>query len=416
MMRRILALTILLILLLPAPAWAAAIDEPAASEESAAAPQTPADEDLTQPETTNSSLTAASLADQLDMSDFQDQLNELDQMLREQDADISISEIWQGLISGERQFDLSEIWQALKNMLFANLRSSSNLLGQLLLLSLLAVLLTLLKDNFAGGEIAQIGRWVVYLLLIGLAVMAFMPSLERAAATVETIRDLIYSLLPLLIPLLAAIGGVSTASIISPALLFAISLLMSLMANLIFPLICFSAILRLCGGLAPRLSLERLATLFKDVALGLMGIIVSVFIAFLGITGMSAASWDGLAVKAIKTASGAFIPVVGRSLADAMDSVLGTALILKNALGLIGAVAILLICALPAIQILLQALVFRIAGALVQPLGEEKLAEAITGMGNSLILLFAALAVCGLFAYFTLALLVGLGNITMMMR
>lgn len=415
-MRRILALTILLILLLPAPAWAAAIDEPAASEESAAAPQTPADEDLTQPETTNSSLTAASLADQLDMSDFQDQLNELDQMLREQDADISISEIWQGLISGERQFDLSEIWQALKNMLFANLRSSSSLLGQLLLLSLLAVLLTLLKDNFAGGEIAQIGRWVVYLLLIGLAVMAFMPSLERAAATVETIRDLIYSLLPLLIPLLAAIGGVSTASIISPALLFAISLLMSLMANLIFPLICFSAILRLCGGLAPRLSLERLATLFKDVALGLMGIIVSVFIAFLGITGMSAASWDGLAVKAIKTASGAFIPVVGRSLADAMDSVLGTALILKNALGLIGAVAILLICALPAIQILLQALVFRIAGALVQPLGEEKLAEAITGMGNSLILLFAALAVCGLFAYFTLALLVGLGNITMMMR
>ncbi len=114
--------------------------------------------------------------------------------------------------------------------------------------------------------------------------------------------------------------------------------------------------------------------------------------------------------------SGAFIPVVGRSLADAMDSVLGTALVLKNALGLIGAVAILFICALPAIQILLQALVFRIAGALIQPLGEEKLAEAVTGMGNSLILLFASLTICGLFAYFTLALLVGLGNITMMMR
>ncbi|MBQ1502180.1 MAG: hypothetical protein IIZ45_06175, partial [Firmicutes bacterium] len=35
----------------------------------------------------------------------------------------------------------------------------------------------------------------------------------------------------------------------------------------------------------------------------------------------------------------------------------------------------LVICALPSIYVLLQALMFRIAGALVQPLGEEKLAD-----------------------------------------
>ena len=95
---------------------------------------------------------------------------------------------------------------------------------------------------------------------------------------------------------------------------------------------------------------------------------------------------------------------------------MGTALILKNVLGLIGAIAILLVCALPAINILLQALVFRIAGALIQPLGEEQLAEVVTGLGNSMIMLFAALAISGLFAYFAVALVVGLGNITMMMR
>ncbi|NLF80843.1 MAG: stage III sporulation protein AE [Clostridia bacterium] len=407
-MQKILALAILLILLLPAPALAA-------TEQNAAAPDD-AEQGLILQDTQPMPLTMGDLAGQLDMAEFEARLADVDALLRQEDAGVTMSEIWQGLLSGKRQFDLTEIWQTLRALLFANIRSSGSLLGQLLLLSLLAILLTLLKDNFAGGEIAQIGRWVIYLLLIGLAVLAFMPSLARATATVEMIRDLIYALLPLLIPLLAAIGGVTTAGIVSPALLFAISVMMSLMANLIFPLICFSAILRICGGLAPRLSLEKMAALFKDVALGLMGVVATVFIAFLGLTGMSTASWDGLAVKAVKTASGAFIPVVGRSIADVMDSVLGTALVLKNALGLVGAVAILFICALPAMQILLQALVFRIAGALIQPLGEEKLAEAVTGMGNSLILLFASLTVCGLFAYFTLALLVGLGNITMMMR
>lgn len=103
-------------------------------------------------------------------------------------------------------------------------------------------------------------------------------------------------------------------------------------------------------------------------------------------------------------------------LADALDSVLGTVLVLKGAIGVIGVLALLLICALPAVQILAQALLFRIAGAVIQPLGDDSLSEALSGMGNSLILLFAALAVSCLFAFFALALVVGMGSMTMMMR
>lgn len=361
-------------------------------------------------------LDAAGLAEELDLESLTGQLDQIDELLADQGASLSLGQLLREMLAGEREFSLSSIWSSLGEMAFSQLRSSGSLLGQLILLSIMAVLLTVLKKNFAGGEIAQISRWVVYLLLIGIAIAAFVPAMNRAAETVTTIRDFIYVLLPLLIPLLAAVGGVTTVSLINPALLFALSVLMSLMANLIFPLISFSAILRLTGGLTPRLSLSKMAALFKDIAMGAMGIISTVFIAFLGFTGLSAASWDGLAVKALKSASGAFIPIVGRSLADAFDSVMGTALILKNVLGLIGAIAILLVCALPAINILLQALVFRIAGALIQPLGEEQLAEVVTGLGNSMIMLFAALAISGLFAYFAVALVVGLGNITMMMR
>ena len=389
-LKKILLISIVMILLFPTAAAATAEEE--------------------------TSLDTAGLAEEMDMDEFTAQLDKLDELLADEGSDLSLGQLFREMISGEREFSLSDIWSTLGDMAFADLKESGSLLGQLILLCLMAVLLTMLKNNFAGGEIAQISRWVVYLLLIGIAIAAFIPAMNKAAETVRLIRDFIYVLLPLLIPLLASIGGLTTVSLINPALLFTISVLMSLMANLIFPLITFSAILRLCGGLTPRLSLGKMAALFKDIALGVMGIVSTVFIAFLGFTGMSTASWDGLAVKAIKSASGAFIPIVGRSLADAFDSVLGTALILKNILGVVGATAILFICALPAIQILLQALVFRIAGALIQPLGEEKLADAVTGLGNSMIMLFAALAVSGLFAYFALALVVGLGNITMMMR
>ena len=390
-MKRLLLTAVLLILVMPAPAWAAAEEEPA-------------------------ELDAAGLAEEIDVSMLEQQLADMDQWLAEQDTQLNLSDLWQRLLSGEQEFNWQLIRETLGAVFFGQLRSSASLLGQLLLLSLMAVLLTLLKNSFGGAEIAQIGRWVVYLLLLGLAVMAFMPCLSKAKETVEMLKNMVCALLPLLVPLLASLGGITTVSLLDPALLFALSLLLDLMGSLIFPLICFSAVLNLCGSLAPRISLAKMAGLFKNIAMGVMGIMVSLFIAFLGFSGMAAATTDGLAVKAVKSAAGTFIPIVGRSLADAFDSVLGTALILKNTIGLIGVIGIIIICALPAVYILLQALMFKIAGAVIQPLGEEKLAEAVSGMGNSLIMLFAALAVSGLFAYFAISLTVSLGNTTMMMR
>lgn len=390
-MKRLLLTAVLLILVMPAPAWAAAEEEPA-------------------------ELDAAGLAEEIDVSMLEQQLADMDQWLAEQDTQLNLSDLWQRLLSGEQEFNWQLIRETLGAVFFGQLRSSASLLGQLLLLSLMAVLLTLLKNSFGGAEIAQIGRWVVYLLLLGLAVMAFMPCLSKAKETVEMLKNMVCALLPLLVPLLASLGGITTVSLLDPALLFALSLLLDLMGSLIFPLICFSAVLNLCGSLSPRISLAKMAGLFKNIAMGVMGIMVSLFIAFLGFSGMAAATTDGLAVKAVKSAAGTFIPIVGRSLADAFDSVLGTALILKNTIGLIGVIGIIIICALPAVYILLQALMFKIAGAVIQPLGEEKLAEAVSGMGNSLIMLFAALAVSGLFAYFAISLTVSLGNTTMMMR
>lgn len=359
---------------------------------------------------------AADAANAIDTAPLEQALAQLDEQYAAYLEGFSLSGIWRQLLKGERQLDFSLLADLFTGILWSEVAASGGLLAQLLILSLLSLLLSILKDSFAGGEVAAISRWVVYLLLLALAVAALFPALQSARDTVRTLGDFMFILLPVLMPLLAALGGVGTVALISPALLIALNLLMALMGNVVFPLIYFNAVLRLIGQMTPRFQVSRLAALCKDAALGLMSVMVTLFIAFLSFSGLAAASSDGLAIKAVKTASGAFIPVVGRSLADALDSVLGTALLVKNSIGLVGALALLLICALPALRLLAQALIFRLAGAIVQPLGEEQLSEALSGLGNALILLFAALAISGLFAFFALALVVGLGNLTMMMR
>lgn len=352
----------------------------------------------------------------LESAQLSAEIEALDEAMGAYIEGFSLSSLWRQFMDGERALDFRMILTAFLGLFCREAAGSGYILGQMLLMALFCLLLTLLKGSFAGREVAQLSRWVVYMLLAVPLVTVFTTAMSTAREAVLLIADFIYVLLPVLLPLLAAIGGGATVAAVNPALMFALALLINLISNVVFPLIYFSAILRLAGQLSPAFNVSKLAGLFKDIGMGLLSICVTVFIGFLSLSGMAAAAMDGLAVKAAKSASGAFIPLVGRSLADAMDSVLGTALVLKNLLGLAGAVIILFICALPAIKILVQVLLLRLTAALIQPLGEDGLAEALSGVAASTTQLFAVVAVCGLFAFFAVSLVVGAGNITMMMR
>jgi stage III sporulation protein AE len=350
-------------------------------------------------------------------------LDSIDGYLLHLDMDISgylqnfsFSALWQQLLAGDLHLDMQTIFAILGSVFLKELAASAVLLAQLTVLAVICLILTNFKSVFEKNEISVLSRAVVYLLLAAIALGTFSMAISSAKTAIDNMYGFLYALLPVLMPLMAAIGGTSAVALLNPALLFALSVLMGLVRNLIFPMIYFSAILLLISNIAPQFNLRKLAELFKSISIGLLSICSAVFIAFLGISGMAASSVDGLTVKAVKSASGVFIPVIGRSLADALDSVLGTALVLKNVIGVLGAVVLLVVCALPALKIVIQALMYKLAAAIIQPLGEEQLAEVLTGLGNSLMQVFAVMAICSLFFFFVVAIVIGAGNMTMMMR
>jgi stage III sporulation protein AE len=359
--------------------------------------------------------TASALAD-TDTSEMEDYLNQLDNSLSDYMQDFTLQGIWQDVKNGDIEFSAGGFLEFLSRVFFKEINAAWALLGQLILLAVISLILGNLSNAFVKENISLLTKGVVYLLLAAIAIGAFSISLDVAEAAVDMMSGFLYAVLPLLMVLLASMGGVSSVGILHPSILFAVSVLMTVMSKIIFPLIYFSAILRLVSHISPKFNIDKLAGLFKDIALGFMSIGVSLFIAFMGVAGMTTAAMDGLAVKAAKTASGIFIPVIGRSLADALDSVMGTALVLKNGIGVVGIIAIFIICALPAVKILVQFIIFRLAAAIIQPLGDEQLADALTDLSNALLLLFAAVAICGLLFFFILAICIGAGNVTMMMR
>jgi len=79
-------------------------------------------------------------------------------------------------------------------------------------------------------------------------------------------------------------------------------------------------------------------------------------------------------------------------------------------------IAVLLIMGLPLLKILTLALIYKLAGALVQPVAEGQVVDCLNDLGGSMIMVFAVVAVVGLLFFFAITILVGVGNLTVMLR
>lgn len=352
----------------------------------------------------------------IDLSGLEELLGEIDHAFDGELEEFHLDRIWQQIKAGDFHLDIKEIGRQLLAVAFQEVNKNRKLFTQLIVVAIVAIMLQMLSSNFLQGSVAALTHAIVYLAFIAITLTSFRSASDTALTAVTGMSDLFYALVPLMMTLLASLGGVTSVSIVHPLVLAGLSMAMLLIRRFIFPLIYFATVLKVISYISPRFNLEKLSALGKDIALGLLGITMSVFLGLLGIAGVGASSIDGLTMKAAKMATGTFVPVIGRSLADALDGILGTSLLLKNGIGLMGIIAIFLLCALPAIKVLVMAMVYRLIGALLQPLGDERLAAAVSGIGNSLLLVFAVLVATGILFFFTISLLVAMGNITMMMR
>ncbi len=108
--------------------------------------------------------------------------------------------------------------------------------------------------------------------------------------------------------------------------------------------------------------------------------------------------------------------MVGKALADATDTVISASLLVKNAIGLVGVIIILFLCAFPALKILTLALIYKVTAAIMQPLGDTPIVECLDAIGKSMIYVFAALAAVGLMSFLAITVMLAAGNMTVMMR
>jgi len=346
-------------------------------------------------------------------------LDELTAFLSQLDAETqALLPTWnlRGWATEGLKLDLATILRQGGRFLAREVMLNLHLLIRLVILAVVGAVLVHFQQAWAGESLGNLVFNIIYLVLMGLAVQSFTTTLQLANAALDRINQFVLALLPPVFTLLAAAGGLTLSTVCHPLMWGGTAVVINIVKNIVLPLILLAGMIGLVSRLAEGFSLSRLAETARQGAVVLLGLLVVIFLGLLTMQGVTVAAADGLGLKAAKFLTGNLMPLVGKTVADSLDLAAGCSLLIKNALGVFGALGVILLCVYPSFKILVVAFIYRLAAVLVQPLGQERLADSLQEIGKTIMVIFAAVAVSGLMFFFSLTILVGLGNLTAVVR
>lgn len=266
------------------------------------------------------------------------------------------------------------------------------------------------------GKDSSAGKAVCYLMVCVCLARDLADHLALCTASMEKISSGMQGLFPLLLTLIAAVGGSAGATLMQPAVVAAAGSMTGLIRHVTLPLATVAGVLTMLCHLGDGLRLDRLASLAHRAATWTLGLCFTVFIAVLMTRGVTAAAVDGVTLRTAKYALDNLIPVVGGLFADTVDTLVGSSMLVQGALGVTGLMLVLSWAMSPLCQTLCAALAYQLASALMQPVADGELARCIGDFSRVLMLLFIIQLCTAAMFLLLVAQLVAVSGMTMMLR
>lgn len=320
------------------------------------------------------------------------------------------------VLSDNKELGLKEVLTAFLRYFFHEVLYNGKLLGTIIVLTVFSMILQTLQTAFENNQVSKVAYAIVFMVIIVLAVDSFAVAVDVAREAIGRMIDFMLALMPLMLTLLATMGNLGSVTLFHPLIVFMIHIIGTFIYTLVFPLLFFATLLSIVSSLSEKYKINQLAGLMRKISVTVLGSLLTIFLGVISAQGATAAVSDGVTIRTAKYITGNFVPVIGRTISEAADTVVGASLLVKNTVGLAGVIVLLMVCAFPALKILSLAFIYNFSAAIMQPLGNSPIIEALSHIGRTLIYIFAALATVGLMFFLAVTIIVASGNISVMMR
>lgn len=302
------------------------------------------------------------------------------------------------LLSGD--FDNGKsVWTNLLNIFLDNLLGLLPIISLIIAISLLGNMIQGLKPSSSGKSISSLIHFVTYGFIVVLVLSIVIKMISTTTGSILSIKAQMDAIFPLLLTFLTAIGGTVSSSVYQPAMALLSGVIINLFTYVLLPLFIFSIVFSIVSNLSNTVKLSKFTAFFDSTFKWLTGLIFTIFTAFLSIQGITAGSIDGISMKTAKYAIRSYVPLLGSYLSDGMGLILASSNLIKNAVGAAGLFMLLATILSPLIELIIFMLALKLIAGIVEPLGSRQIANFISSISKSMVLLIVILIAVA-FIYF----------------
>ena len=350
----------------------------------------------------------------------QENLN-IDDFIQEADVytenvyeDIDIGELFSSAITGN--IDNENIFKSIINSVGGEVFDAISVLGSILVIIVIHSILRAISEGLENKGISQIIYYVQYILIVTLIMTNFVQIIDIVKNAIQNLVEFMNMLIPILITLMITTGSIVSANLIQPLLLFLITFAGNFIVGIIIPIVLISTSLGIVSNISDKIQINKLSNFFKSSSIWILGIILTIFVGLVSIEGTLSSNVDGITAKTAKAAVSSFIPVVGKILGDAVDTVIGCSSILKNATGIVGIIVLIGIAIIPIIKLAILMGVYYLTSAVCQPIADEKITKLLDQIGDTFKILLGIMCSISVMFIIGTTLIIKISNSGMMYR
>lgn len=304
---------------------------------------------------------------------------------------LSLQNVLENVLSGNITGVIGDIFLSLSQGIIQQLAGFKNIFVWLILLGIAASVMSHFADVFQKSQIADLSYYFMYLLLAAVLLKCFIYTSQVGLQVIENIVHFITMSIPAFLLAVGVATGTTTVSAYSFLLVWIIYGVQQVLGKIVYKMISAYIVITLLNGIWIEERLALLADFLKKLVLLVlkvaMGLVTGISVFQTLITPVIDSAKSSLFQKALSS-----IPGIGDVSDGVIGMVLGSALIIKNTIGVVVLIALLVLCAIPMLQIFAMAWMLRVVAAVLGVISDKRLVECTNKVGEGCMLMLRTAA------------------------
>ena len=309
-------------------------------------------------------------------------------------GEFDFNSVIKSIVDGKFSPETDNLINKLVGLFFGELKASIAMAGAIVSLVIICAIVNNLQGSFGKNSVSTATHFACFVYLATITVVAFEKTCGYVFTTLHDMSVLIHSVVPAMAMLYISGGGV-VGSFSHPVVFFVCSAFSLLIKNVITPLCLLRGATALLCGIGPGMVMNEFSEIFAKLHKTLLTLSMTFFVGILGVSRFASNSFDNLATRGLRFVVTTAVPVVGGSISEAMSSVMQSALLLKNAVGITTVIMLFAMFVVPMIKIWVVLMLFRITAAVAAPVSENSICTVLKKTSECIEMLFSSVACMG---------------------